>query len=203
MRPLIAIILMCLCSVSYAERFSVEGNVIYYNEAEDFDGPALNQDDADMLEDLLRQHTEVDTVNLNSTGGSVYAARNIAQVFIDFQVNTEVTHECSSACADAFLGGTNRVLGRGGRMGFHRSSWGADSIEEYYTENADYFGWASMYEMGSWIHEDAQKDIYETLMFMLEQGVDPGFAVKTLKKESDDMWYPKRAELLQSRFITE
>ena len=41
------------------------------------------------------------------------------------------------------------------------------------------------------------------MQFLIERNVDPLFAIKTLKAESDDMWYPRRKELISSGFITE
>ena len=66
-------------------------------------------------------------------------------IIIDFELDTRVTDECASACVTLFLAGESRQLDRGGRLGFHRSSWDAASMEEYYKDARADIGWDSLY----------------------------------------------------------
>jgi hypothetical protein len=46
-------------------------------------------------------------------------------------------------------------------------------------------------------------DAFTELKLLLERGVDPDFAIKTISAESDEMWYPRRKELIEANVITE
>ena len=46
-------------------------------------------------------------------------------------------------------------------------------------------------------------DFLQALVFFLERGVKPQFAIQTLRAGSDGMWYPRRKELLEGGILTE
>ena len=39
--------------------------------------------------------------------------------------------------------------------------------------------------------------------YLIERGVEPLFAIKTMKADSNDMWYPRRKELETAGVIRE
>ena len=183
-------------SAVLAEKFKLDGEILFY----DTDSAPLGQDeinwqDVATLVFLLRQQQQIEVLHLNSAGGLIEAAREMADIIIDFELDTRVTDECASACVTLFLAGENRQLDRGGRLGFHRISWDAASMEEYYKDARADIGWDSLYEFASWSYEEAQKDVLSEMEYLLERGVDPEFAIKTLRAENADMWFPRRLEL--------
>ena len=64
-------------------------------------------------------------------------------------------------------------------------------------------GWTSEYDFAEWLYEDTQKNVLRDLEYLIERGVDPAFAIKTLRADSDDMWYPRRKEMVAAGIITE
>ena len=64
-------------------------------------------------------------------------------------------------------------------------------------------GWAKEYEFAEWLYGNTQKTILRDLKYLIERGVEPGFAIKTLRADSDDMWYPRREEMVAAGVIIE
>ena len=54
------------------------------------------------------------------------------------------------------------------------------------------FGWDDEFDFAEWAYSDAVNDVVVELRFMLERGVDPGFAIRTLDAIPDGMWFPSR-----------
>ena len=190
-------------SIATAQRFSVDGDTIYFSTLYAADAPGINWDDVTEFDNLLRANPAIKNVVLESEGGDLYAGLEIGRMFIDFAVDTKVTVFCESACAYAFLGGQNRILGRGGRLGFHRSWWAPENMRSYYESEKSYYGWKTPFDFSSWVVEDTQNDTYMIMSMMLERGVDAAFAVETLKAEPSDMWYPYPKQLRTANVVTE
>ena len=183
-------------SAVLAEKFKLDGKILFYDTDSAPPGQdEINWQDVATLVFLLRQQQQIEVLHLNSAGGLIEAAREMADIIIDFELDTRVTDECASACVTLFLAGGSRQLDRGGRLGFHRISWDAASMEEYYKDARADIGWDSLYEFASWSYEEAQKDVLSEMEYLLERGVDPEFAIKTLRAENADMWFPRRLEL--------
>ena len=163
----------------------------------------IEASDADDLLRLLQAHPEIRVVELNSTGGSYWAGRRMADTIIDFDRDTHVNGECSSICTRVFLAGTRRTMSRGSRIGFHQFWWSPPSIERYYADKAESEGWNSPFEFAAWIYTDPQSEIHENLIYMVRRKVDPVFAIETLKTPPDDLWYPYRIRLLAAGVLTE
>ena len=201
MRLCVIVMLALLQSAGFgsavlAEKFKLDGEILFYDTDSAPPGQdEINWQDVETLVFLLRQQQQIEVLHLNSAGGLIEAAREMADIIIDFKLDTRVTDECASACVTLFLAGESRQLDRGGRLGFHRSSWDAASMEEYYKDARADIGWDSLYEFASWSYEEAQKDVLSEMVYLLERGVDPEFAIKTLRAENADMWFPRRREL--------
>ena len=201
MRLCVIVMLVLLQSAGFgsavlAEKFKLDGEILSYDTDSAPPGQdEINWQDVETLVFLLRQQQQIEVLHLNSAGGLIEAAREMADIIIDFELDTRVTDECASACVTLFLAGESRQLDRGGRLGFHRSSWDAASMEEYYKDAQADIGWDSLYEFASWSYEEAQKDVLSEMEYLLERGVDPEFAIKTLRAENADMWFPRRREL--------
>ena len=58
-------------------------------------------------------------------------------MFRERKLATRVDDECASACTIAFLGGVERSISPGGRLGFHRGSFPGLSDNDMYESNRD------------------------------------------------------------------
>ena len=200
---LLAIILSA--SHALADKFSINGDILTYDTslAQKEEDQEINWADAEELESLLRKNSDVKVIHLESYGGLTAAAMHIADVVIDYELNTFVDGECSSSCVTIFLAGEKRTLARGSWLGFHKTSWDSDSMKDYYESEKDSEEWDSPFEFTEWVFDDTQEQILKDFEYMLERGVTPSFAIKTLRADSDDMWYPRRKELVAAGVVND
>ena len=77
--------------------------------------------DAQKLDDFLTDNPQVTDLYLSSPGGSASEGYDLSRVISNHGVSTRVAwgDACISACATAFLGGTNYYIG--GQLAFHVS----------------------------------------------------------------------------------
>ena len=190
---------LCLPAVA-EEKFSINGDSLAYNTNPDGE---IEWKDVEELRAVLLDNSKITKLVLSSDGGNIYAAREMADIIIDFDLDTHVVGECASACTYLFLAGNKRTIRRGSKMGFHQSYWDAANIEEFYNDWKEKVGWENPYEFASWLHEDTQRDVLIDLEYYLERGVDGKFAIKTLQAASDEMWYPRRTELERAGVLTD
>lgn len=185
-------------------KFRVDGDRLIfdtYNVPEGVED-SLDTGDVKGLRHMLEANPGISVLELNSSGGSLWGARKMSDVIIDYELDTHVHGDCNSSCVRLFLSGKDRSMSRGSRMGFHRTWWSSKSIESYYGSEAEQEGWNSAFDMASWIYEDTQREVHESLMFMIERGVDPLFAIQTLKSPSSNMWFPYRLKLRAAGVLT-
>ncbi|WIY27446.1 COG3904 family protein [Parasedimentitalea psychrophila] len=188
-----------------SEKFSLEGQVLIYDtETQGLGKEAeMTVDDIEALKDMLHKHPDVTELRLNSSGGSVFAGEEMAWIVIDFGLNTTVSGQCVSACVDLFLAGSRRRMTLGSKMGFHQRRWAPRSVKNYYESWNDDEGWKTPFDFGSWIYEDTQTEIYQHLSYLVDRGVDAGFAIETLRVDSDGEWYPSRLKLIAAGVLRE
>ena len=198
-------ILFATSPLADTNKFKVNGDTIVYdtNLAEAKEDQEINWDDAEALEKLLRKNSDVKVLHLESYGGLTEAAQYIADVVIDYELNTYVDGECSSSCVIIFLGGEKRTLARGSWLGFHKTYWSSKDMKEYYEAEKENEEWESPFDFSEWVYADTQNLILEDFEYMLERGVSPGFVIKTLRADSDDMWYPRRKELVAAGVVND
>ena len=187
------------------EKFSIVGDTLIYDtsKASDEALAEINWEDSDILAQMLLDNPDIKTLQLNSFGGLIEAAVYMSDIIIDYELDTHIVGECISSCAILFIAGEKRTIQRGSWLGFHQSSWDKVSIKDYYENNKDEFGWENAFEYSSWIYKDTQKQIFRDMEYLLERGVEPLFAIKTMKADSKDMWYPRRKELEAAGVIRE
>ena len=187
------------------DKLFVEGDTLYYNTdlAADEINAEINWDDADLIHSILLENPNITTIQLNSSGGLIEASQYISDIVIDFELDTYVSGECSSACVDIFLAGQRRVLERGSWVGFHKGSWAAADIERYYEGNKKEEGWKDAFEFSSWLYEDTQSEILKQMKYMLERGVEADFIIQTLQADNEGMWYPRRKQLEAAGVLNE
>ena len=186
-------------------KLRVDGATLIYDTTEPGEGEetGIVSDDVDRMLELLRGGNAITRLQLNSGGGEVYPAGQISGIVIDFELDTNIHGDCDSSCVTIFLAGDKRTMSRGSRIGFHQIFWSAKNIESFYQLEREDEGWETPWEFAAWMYLDAQKEVYEHLTYMIDRGVDPGFAVKTMRDPNSGMWRPYRSELLAAGVLTE
>lgn len=200
---ILSLTLMSL-NVNASEKFSVEGNTLIYDtENVTNEEAGIVWDDAEVLASVLLENQGVRILQLNSTGGDLETAYYMSDLIIDYGLDTNVVGECSSACTVLLIAGERRTVQKGSWVGFHQSSWDATSMKNWYEYYKADEGWQDEFEFAEWLYTDTQEYIFNEFQYLLEREIDPLFAIKTMKAESDDMWYPRRKELLAANVITD
>ena len=194
-----------LTATSEASKFELNGSTLIYDtsSASNEQEQEITWEDVDELDALLKSEQSIKEIELNSAGGDVDAAFYMADLIIDYELDTNVNGTCESACTLMLLAGERRTVERGSWVGFHQSYWDAPYIQGYFERNKDSKGWSNAFEFASWMYEDTQREVLRNLQYFVERGVDAGFAIKTMKATSDDMWYPRRKELEAAGVIVE
>ena len=189
------------------EKFKVDGEVLHYNTelaVEEINRNIMDED-VEVLLKTLKDNPNIKTINLTSWGGYISAAVEMADIIIDFELDTHVKEICFSACPLLLIGGEKRTLERGSKIGFHRSYWSSDSMRDFYEdkETRENYEWDNEFDFASWVYDESQEDIYSQFKYYLERGVSPSFVIETMRARSEDGWYPRRKELLEAYIITE
>ena len=183
----------------FAEVFKVLNDKLVYDTG---DGDLEDGHETQLLA-ILKSEKNIKILVLNSSGGLIWVADAMADLVIDAGLNSHVEFECASSCARVFLAGQKRTMSLGGNIGFHKSYWEAQSMKGYYESEKEDEGWSDPFEFASWLYEDTQSDIFSDFEYLMERGVTPQFAIKTLRAGSDGMWYPRRKELLEGGILTQ
>ena len=194
-----------LTATSQTSKFELNGSTLIYDtsSASNEQEQEITWEDVDELDALLKSEQSIKEIELNSAGGDVEAAFYMADLIIDYELDTNVKGTCESACTLMLLAGERRTVERGSWVGFHQSYWDAPYIQGYFERNKDSKGWSNAFEFASWMYEDTQREVLRNLQYFVERGVDAGFAIKTMQATSDDMWYPRRKELEAAGVIVE
>ena len=186
------------------DKFTIDQSKLIYDteNIEDWENAEINQDDPDIFFQLLSENPQITTVQLNSAGGLQADAYEISDLIIDFDLDTHVNGVCHSSCTILFLAGNKRTVERGSTLGFHQLHWPAESQRVYYEY---YLGtdWNDEFEYAEWLYNDAQATILLDMEYLLERGVESSFAIKTLQADPNDMWIPRRKELINAGVIIE
>ena len=183
-------------------RFRIEATVLVYDTESGGEDAEIDAGDVDSLRALLAANSALETLRLNSGGGSIWAAEEMARIVTDYELDTEIDGECSSSCVRIFLGGAGRRMTRGSKLGLHSRWWAASDVEGYYERNRETENWDTPFEFGSWIYKDTQGEVYEDLAYDVRRGVDPGFAIE-MHAPRDTIWYPPRADLEKAGVLRE
>jgi hypothetical protein len=203
MQRYLLIIMICLGSSSvFASPFSIQGDTLIYNtEDGEYDGIALGH--AEDLLEALQNNKDIKLIKLHSAGGVRVEAQYMADIIIDAGLDTHVNEECSSSCVRMFLAGKKRTADLGAQIGFHRGHWSADRMEKYYENNKKTNDWNTPFDFASWIYDQAQIEVHELITYLTTRGVSTDIAAKIYRLGQDEMWFPRRNELLSSGILTE
>ena len=203
MQRYLLIIMICLGSNTvFASPFLIQGDTLIYNtEDGEYDGIALGH--AEDLLEALQNNKDIKLIKLHSAGGVRIEAQYMADIIIDAGLDTHVDEECSSSCVRMFLAGKKRTAYLGAQIGFHRGHWSADGMRKYYENNKKINDWNTPFDFAAWIYDEAQIDVHEFITYLTTRGVSTDIAAKTYRLGQDEMWFPRRNELLSSGILTE
>jgi hypothetical protein len=126
----------------------------------------------------LRAAPEIEWIRLESTGGWVGTARELANMISANGIKTRVWDECSSVCFLAFMSADVRAISPRARIGLH----------------------AYLMPSGMGILADSEMD--NDRQFFIHRGVSEEFLDKAFATPPDDMWYPSFEELIEAGVVT-
>lgn len=130
---------------------------------------------------IIARHPALKTVTLTSEGGNIYEARGLAKLISDAGLATTVVGNCSSACTTVFIGGTDRRIGPGAKIGFHQYKIDADYTVHFADPRAE---------------EARDRAAFEAA------GVSAEFLDRAFQEPAESMWYPAPKILFQSGVLT-
>ena len=132
------------------------------------------------FKNLLIKHPNTTGLVLESKGGNIYQARGLANVVIEYGLNTFAFNHCYSACTIVFIAGKNRYIGEQAELGFH-----GYSLEQNLTGSSIS------------IEDEQSKD----LLFFAKQIPDHTFVQNIFRRESHELWVPDSSELLKAGVV--
>lgn len=133
---------------------------------------------ADAFEKTLAAHPNARVIHLNSSGGLRDEARKIRDLISAKGLITYTSTECISACTLTFMGGSERFMRDGAKLGFHQP------------------------QIPVLRGQDLQEAIRDEEDYLVSIGVSRDFAHKALSTPPSDIWLPAPFELLQAHVIT-
>lgn len=133
---------------------------------------------ADRVRQVAASMPELRTLELDSRGGRIFEAMQLADLVRERKLGTTVPATCESACTLVLLAGNVRSAAAGARVGFHQPDFPG------YTE------------------EDRRTAIAANSRQYVEAGIDSEFVSRMMQTPPSSMWYPTHQELIQAGVIT-
>ncbi|MAM63574.1 hypothetical protein [Maritimibacter sp. UBA3975] len=169
------------------ERLEISGNgatVTLTGQIAPGDGARIGQD----LATRAGAGQVVETVQLDSTGGSVSDALEIGEVIRDSSIATIVGDGavCLSACPYIFAGGVERSVTSTGRLGVHQHYFGESTILPAFMAV-----------------EDVQRGQAEVMAYLARMGIGLGIMEHAMRTPPDRIYLLSPEELDEYGFVTE
>lgn len=133
---------------------------------------------AEAVRRALERNKAIRTVVLSGPGGRASVGFELYRLFQERKLATRVDGGCASACTIAFLGGNERSVSPGGRLGFHRASYPG---------------------MGENDMHESNRGLRRFLIHGAK--VTPAFADRVFDTPPEAIWVPTHQELLAGRVI--
>ena len=133
---------------------------------------------AEAVRRALDQNRGIREVVLAGPGGRASVGFDIYRMIQQRRLATRVEGGCASACTIAFLGGVERSISPGGRLGFHRASFPGMAEGDMHESN---------------------RGLRRFLIYGAK--VTPEFANRVFDTPPDSIWVPTQQELLAGRVI--
>jgi ATP-dependent protease ClpP protease subunit len=125
----------------------------------------------------LNANPNITTVVLDSPGGHYAVGLRMGRLIRDRAINTVTTDMCGSACTFAFIGGNQRTLNQGARLGFHAMAGNTQIVLDRMQQHA-----------------------VETLK---ASDVPDDFISRIFATPADDVWYPSAKQLREANVVTD
>ncbi len=125
----------------------------------------------------LDANPNVRTVVLDSPGGHYAVGLRMGRLIRDRGIDTVTTDMCGSACIYAFLGGSQRTLQQGARIGFHTLAGNTQVVLDR-----------------------VQAHAVEALR---TADVPDDFIQRIFATSADDVWYPSAKQLREANIVTD
>ena len=193
---LLCVVFTCIsCIAVVAEEFSVSNNQLIVSGGD--------VGDVEKILSLLENNEKIDTVVFQDVWGGVQAdGMDIADMIIDFELDTHISGYCWGTCIFMFIAGEKRTMARGSEVSIRFHPYTKEQIEKIIDEKTyEYFGSIADYII--WVDESARTELVEYFSLLVERGVKPEFIIKSLEKGTIERWIPRRKELLEANFLTE
>lgn len=133
------------------------------------------------IRSALEGWPKVRVIILNSPGGRLGAAEDVARLIEERGLDTFVENDCESACTRVFVAGKNRRLFEKATLGFH----GAALTDHIIGEG-----------LVRWIANQA------TVAQYVNDGVDRAFMERAVSVAPASMWFPTHDQLFAAHVIT-
>jgi len=134
---------------------------------------------AEAVRRALEANPGIRTVVLAGPGGRASVGFELYRLFQQHKLATRVDSACASACTIAFLGGVERSVSPGGRLGFHRASFPGMSDDDMHESN---------------------RDLRRFMIYGAK--VTPEFVDRVFDTPPDSLWVPTPQELAAGRVVT-
>lgn len=134
---------------------------------------------------LLKTHSGIKQVMLESEGGQIYEGRGLALLFHKHGLDTYTDSYCLSSCTTAFIGGKNRYLGETASLGFHQYAFDSKNLQTF----------QGFYNL------DAEQS--KDLALYRSKNIEEDFIQNIFHKPNQEIWYPSRIALLKAGVVTE
>jgi hypothetical protein len=131
----------------------------------------------------IEAHPQIKSVELQSRGGQIYEGRGLAKIFTEYEIETYVYEECSSACTTAFIGGKQRYIGTQGKLGFH----------QYWVETSQTSQFVNFYNLR--VEQQRDLDLFKA------RGIDQTFLDRVFDQPANRIWFPDHTTLRDAGFI--
>lgn len=135
---------------------------------------SLGEGSAALVKKAVAAAPGIRVLELDSIGGRVLEARQIAKLITSRHLDTYVEGLCVSACTIVLMAGQDRGATPNARIGFHRSSFAGD---------------------------DASSMDDPMILAYRAKGMSEAFIAHVTATSSKDMWYPEPAELIANHVI--
>jgi hypothetical protein len=133
---------------------------------------------AERVRQHLAQSGSIRTLMLDSPGGRLREARDIADLVRQRGLDTYIETHCESACTYVFLAGAERAATPNARIGFHQPGFAGFNVA---------------------VQREATKEMLEVYR---ASGLPQSFLDRIAQTENKSMWHPTSDELVESNVVT-
>ena len=202
-----------LCLIVFASpslgepRYQIDGNTLTFNMGVpggpgEFTGQ-LEYYDLREIGELIFESVGVEVLKVTGPGGSMTAAREIANKVINHNLDTVAYGDCMSACTMIFLAGKKRTLAENSQLGFHKQLVVKRDHKPIYEAYKDAKGWEDEFAYFNYNYDRLVTELVDDIKFINSRGVSMDFILNVFSTANDDLWLPSREVLLSSGAITE